>query len=134
MVDRCEEALVLDAGAIIGLARNNRRVRARFAAARKDGAEIRVPMVVVAETVRGNGPRDAPVNLVLAQTAPQQPLVESIARTAGELLGAARSSATIDALVVAEALDCAPAVILTSGPDDLRQLLNHHRGVLVESI
>jgi hypothetical protein len=91
-------------------------------------------MVVVAETVRGNGPRDAPVNLVLAQTAPQQPLIEPIARTAGELLGAARSSATIDALVVAEALDCAPALILTSDPADLRNLLGDHRGVVVEPI
>jgi len=92
-------------------------------------------MVVVAETVRGNGPRDAPVNLVLAQTAPQQqPLVESIARTAGELLGAARLSSTIDALVVAEALDCAPAIILTSDPADVTRLLGDRRGVTVEPI
>jgi hypothetical protein len=91
-------------------------------------------MVVVAETVRGNGPRDATVNLVLAQTAPQHPLTERLARAAGQLLGASQSSSTIDALVVAEALDCAPAVILTSDPNDLRQLLGHHRGVTVEPI
>ena len=42
--------------------------------------EIRVPVVVVAETVRGNGPRDAAVNLVLAQTEPRYPLTEAIAR------------------------------------------------------
>jgi hypothetical protein len=91
-------------------------------------------MVVVAETVRGTGPRDAPVNLVLAQTAPQHPLTDAIARTAGQLLAAARSSSTIDALVVAEALDCAPSVILTSDPADLQQLLAHHRRVIIESI
>ncbi|HZX54173.1 MAG TPA: hypothetical protein VFE86_05810 [Ilumatobacteraceae bacterium] len=93
-----------------------------------------MPMVVVAETVRGNGPRDAPVNLVLAQTSPQHPLTAAVARTAGQLLGVARSSSTIDALVVAEALDCAPAMIWTSDPSDLRQLVGSHRGVTVESI
>lgn len=91
-------------------------------------------MVVVAETVRGSGPRDAPVNLVLAQTSPQHPLTEGIARAAGQLLGAARSSSTIDALIVAEALDCSPAMILTDDPDGIRQLLGTHRGVTVEPI
>jgi predicted nucleic acid-binding protein len=96
--------------------------------------DIRVPVVVVAETVRGNGPRDAPVNLVLAQTEPRYPLTEEIARRAGRLLGDTRSSSTIDALVVAEALDCAPAMIWTSDPGDIRRLLAHHPGVTVEPI
>jgi hypothetical protein len=91
-------------------------------------------MVVVAETVRGNGPRDARVNLVLAQTSPQHPLTEAIARSAGRLLAASRSSSTIDALIVAEALDCAPAMILTSDPSDIRQLLGNRHGVIVEPI
>ncbi len=91
-------------------------------------------MVVVAETVRGNGPRDAPVNLVLAQTAPQHPLTDRTARAAGQLLGIARSSSTIDALVAAEAIDCAPAIIVTTDPADLRQLLGNHPGVTVEQI
>jgi predicted nucleic acid-binding protein len=134
VVDRSEETIVLDAGAVIGLSRNDRRVRARFAAARAGGAAFRVPMVVVAETVRGSGPRDAPVNLVLAQTSPQHPMTEAIARAAGGLLGAARSSSTVDALVVAEALDCVPAVILTSDPGDLQQLLAGHPGVIIEAI
>jgi predicted nucleic acid-binding protein len=96
--------------------------------------DIRVPVVVVAETVRGNGPRDAPVNLVLAQTEPRYPLTEEIARRAGQLLGSAQSCSTIDALIVAEALDCAPSMIWTSDPIDLRQLLPDHRGVTIESI
>ena len=95
---------------------------------------VRVPTVVVAETVRGNGPRDAPVNLVLAQSEPRYPLTEDIARTAGQLLGAARSAATVDALIVAEALDCTPSMIWTSDPTDLRQLLGDHRGVSIEAI
>jgi predicted nucleic acid-binding protein len=95
---------------------------------------IRVPVVVVAETVRGDGPRDAPVNLVLAQTEPRYALTEQIARQAGRLLGAARSSATIDALITAEALDCAPSMIWTSDSKDIRQLLGDHRGVTIEPI
>jgi hypothetical protein len=91
-------------------------------------------MVVIAETVRGNGPRDAPVNLVLAQTSPQHPLTEAIARAAGRLLGDARSASTVDALVVAEAIECSPAVIYTSDPDDLRRLLGDHPGVTIEAI
>jgi hypothetical protein len=96
--------------------------------------DIRVPVVVVAETVRGNGPRDAPVNLVLAQTEPRNPLTEQVARHAGLLLGAEHSSATIDALIVAEALDCAPSMIWTSDPTDLRQLLGDRNGVTIEPI
>lgn len=129
-----EGAIVLDAGAVIGLSRHNNKLRARVLAARADGAELRVPMVVVAETVRGNGPRDAPVNIVLAQTAPQHPLTERIARHAGQLLAEAGSSATIDALVAAEAIECAPSVILTSDPRDLRALLANEPGVVVEQI
>ena len=91
-------------------------------------------MVVIAETVRGNGPRDAPVNLVLAQTSPQHPLSEPIARAAGRLLAKARSASTIDAVVVAEAVDCGPAVIYTSDPKDLRRLLGDHPGVTIEAI
>jgi hypothetical protein len=89
---------------------------------------------VIAETVRGSGPRDAPVNMILAQTSPQHPLTEAVARAAGGLLGAAKPSSTIDALVVAEALNCAPAMIWTSDPVDLRQLLGDHKGVTIESI
>lgn len=134
-MERHEGTIVLDSGAVIGLSRNDRRLKRIIAAARTDGAEFRVPTVVVAETVRGNGPRDAPVNLVLAQVEPRYPLTETIARTAGQLLGAARSSATtIDALIVAEALDCTPSMIWTSDATDLRQLLGDHPGVSIEPI
>ena len=133
-MDRNEETIVLDAGAVIGLSRNDRRLKRLITAARAGGAEFRVPTVVVAETVRGNGPRDAPVNLVLAQTEPRYPLTEAIARRAGQLLASAQSSSTIDALVVAEALDCAPAMIWTSDPKDMRQLLGAGHGVTIEQV
>ncbi len=49
--------VVLDAGVVIGLARGDHRWRDRLRAARSAGAQIIVPAVVVAETVRGAGPR-----------------------------------------------------------------------------
>ncbi len=71
---------------------------------------------------------------MIAQTAPQHPLTEPIARLAGQLLGSARSSSPIDALVVAEALHCSPAIVVTSDPNDIRQLLGDHPGVTIEAI
>ena len=122
MVDRDQGTVVLDAGAVIGLARGDRRLRARLTAIRADGESIVIPMVVVTETTRGNGPRDAAVNLVIGHCAPLHQLSEATARTAGVLLRRTRSSNTIDALVVAEAVGRAPCVVLTSDPDDLAPL------------
>lgn len=91
-------------------------------------------MVVLAETVRGTGPRDAPVNMTLAQFEPHPPLVEQTARLAGALLGAARSNSTIDALVVAEAICRQPSLLVTGDFDDMAFLLDSHPGVSLERI
>lgn len=91
-------------------------------------------MVVVAETVRGSGPRDAPVNLVLGQFAPHRPVDEPTVRHAGELLAAAGSNATIDALVAAEAIHRRPSLLLTSDPDDMNALLAGQASVAAERI
>ena len=134
MVVEHGRALVLDAGAVTGLARAQRSLRARVEAAWEAGADICIPMVVIAETVRGNGPRDARVNLVLAECAPYQVLDEATARLAGALLAQARSNATVDALVIAEALRRSPSVVLTADPTDLTALLGARPGVIIEAI
>ncbi len=126
--------LVLDSGAIIGLSRGDRRARIRLDAAKRNRAEVVIPVVVLAETTRGNGPRDAPVNLVLAQAGVVGILEESDARLAGELLGRADSNSTIDALVAAEAIRRAPSMVLTSDPDDLNELLADYPAVSVQAI
>jgi hypothetical protein len=72
--------------------------------------------------------------MVLALCEPFTLLTEAIARHAGQLLGEAGSSATIDALVVAEAIGLQPSVVLTSDPDDLGRLLGARPGVLVERV
>lgn len=134
MVRRGDETLVLDSGAVIGLARGDSRLRAFVAKARRGGADVVVPMVVIAETIRGNGPRDASVNLTIGQFAPYPLLDEPIARLAGSLLGAAKSNSTIDALVAAEAINKSPSLLVTSDVEDMGTLLDGHPGVSLERI
>jgi predicted nucleic acid-binding protein len=126
--------LILDSGAVIALARGDQRARAFVDRALETGAELLIPSVVIAETVRGRGPRDAPVNRVL--TAVDSVLVadESAGRTAGALLGRARSSETIDALVVGNAIQLGGGRILTSDPDDMRQLARGAAGISIHRV
>lgn len=87
---------------------------------------VEIPVVVVAETVRGTGPRDAPINRVLKAIGPIPEAREIHGRTAGRLLGAARSAATVDALVVAQAVVAGGAHILTGDREDLDRLAARH--------
>lgn len=127
------KALILDAGAVIALARGDARARAYVVRAVEIGADVYVPPVVVAETVRGDGPKDAGVNRVLRAVGEIPPTTEEVARAAGRLLGKTRSKATVDALVVAEAL-LRSARVLTSDPRDLRRLGTAASGVVVHSL
>ena len=65
---------------------------------------------------------------------PVAPAYEATARLAGGLLGAADSSSTFDAVVVATAIDAGGAVILTGDADDLGQLSAHNPEVTIEPI
>ncbi len=125
--------LILDSGAVIALARGDQRARAFVARAVELGVPVEIPVVVVAETVRG-GPRDAPVNRVLKAVDAVPGATETIGRTAGRLLGEARSAATIDALVVAQAVATGGGHILTCDPDDLGPLADRHPEVLVQPL
>jgi predicted nucleic acid-binding protein len=126
--------LILDSGAVIALSRGEQRARAFLDRALELGAEVFVPSVVVAETVRGRGPRDAPVDRVLSAVDSVLAADESAARTAGRLLGRARSSETIDALVVASAVELGGGRIVTGDPDDLRLLAGGTTGVAIHRI
>jgi predicted nucleic acid-binding protein len=127
-------SLILDAGAVIDAAAGRARTLAVLAAAREEGAEVIVPAVVVAETVRGNGPRDARVNLLLRGVSQVTATTEDRARIAGGLLGAARADNTIDALVVAEAIARGGAVVLTGDVSDLRKLAAGHPEVVLQRL
>jgi len=126
--------LILDSGAVLALARHDARARAALVAAWDVGAEVVVPAVVVAETVRGNGPRNAPVNRVLSAVGNVAAATEDRARIAGALLAAATSSATVDALIVAEAVARRGGVVLTGDGRDLTRLARAHPEVIIQPI
>jgi predicted nucleic acid-binding protein len=127
------QRLILDAGAVIGLSRADVRARAALSAALEVGADVSVPAVVVAETVRG-GPADAPVNRVLKAVGGIDLADEAIGRTAGRLLGSAASAATVDAVVVASAIEAGGAVILTGDAGDLGLLAVTDPQVIIEPL
>jgi predicted nucleic acid-binding protein len=127
------QRLILDSGAVIALARGDGRARAFLARALEVGAPIEIPVVVVAETVRG-GPRDAPVQRVLKAIGSVPVAHEAHGRTAGRLLGAARSTATVDALVVAHAVESGGAQILTGDCEDLERLAGPHPEVSIHPL
>jgi predicted nucleic acid-binding protein len=127
------QRLILDSGAVIALARGDPRARAFLARALELRAPVEIPVVVVAETVRG-GPRDAPVNRVLKAVGFVPEAREVHGRIAGQLLGAARSAETMDALVVAHAVEEGGAQILTGDREDLERLAASHPAVWIHSL
>ncbi len=127
------QRLILDSGAVIALSRADQRARAFVARAIELGAPVEIPVVVVAETVRG-GPRDAPVHRVLKAVDAVPAATEQLGRTAGRLLGQAGSSATVDALVVAQAVAAGGAHVLTGDPGDLEPLAKRHPEVCIQRL
>ncbi len=90
--------------------------------------DIRIPVAVLAETLRG-GPRDAPIHRV-RNAVDVFSADEQVGRLAGALLGRTGGTNTVDALVAAEAVT-ARADVLTGDADDLRPLLLDHPEVQV---
>jgi len=127
------QRLILDSGAVIALARGDQRARAFLARALELGVPVEIPVVVVAETVRG-GPRDASVHRVLKAIGSIPDAREVHGRTAGSLLGASRSAGTVDALVVAHALVGGGAHILTGDREDLERLAASHPEVRIQPL
>lgn len=120
--------LGLDAGALIA-AGKGRRIDALIQKWLDEGAEIIVPAPAIAEAIRGR-PSDAAANRLIKAAREVAITTEAIARSAGARLAAARSSATIDALVVASAEAHFATDILTSDPDDIRALCSPNVNVI----
>ena len=118
---RTATGIVLDTGALIALERGDKRMIALLHRALAQGRAFRVPAGVV-----GQAWRNARVQVTLARFLRSEeveivPLDEQLARSCGELCGAASASDVIDASVVIvarEQLD----LIVTSDPGDLRRL------------
>lgn len=127
------QRLILDSGAVIALSRNDPRARAALAAAREVGVDVSIPSVVIAETVRGSA-KDASVNRVIKAVGEVNSADERTGRVAGALLGSAGSTSTVDALVVAAAIELGGGVLLTGDPDDLDPLAGGHPEVVITSL
>lgn len=125
--------LILDSGAVISLSRGEPRARAVLARALELQATVEIPVVVVAETLRG-GARDAPVHRVLKAVGSVPSATERHGRVAGRLLGATGSDHTVDAMVVAHAVETGGAIILTGDREDLTRLANGHTEVSIQAL
>src|ERR1700726_736369 len=125
--------LILDSGAVIALARRDQRALAFLARALELNVQVEIPVVVVAEVLRG-GPRDAPVNRILKAVGSVPAAREVHGRIAGELLGKARSAVTVGALVVAHAVEAGGAHVLTGDRGDLAILATSHPEVRLHAV
>ena len=112
-------ALVLDAGALAAIDRDDRAMIARLRVAQQRGVELRTNAMVVAQVWRDR--QDRQTNLArLLRAVDVRAIDHQHGRQAGALLGQAGTADPIDASVVllAEPGDR----ILTSDPDDLTRL------------
>ncbi len=112
-------SLILDAGALIAIDRNDRAMWRRLKSALENED---VPIThggVVGQVWRGRGSRSARMALALGGI-DIRPLDEDLGKRSGELLAKARKSDVIDAAVVLLATD--GDIIATSDSNDLRPL------------
>lgn len=110
--------LVLDAGALIGIDRDDRRVAGLIELGRRAGADLVTVAPVVGQAWR-DGVRQARLARALAMI-DVRPVGLDDAKRAGVLLGRADSADVVDALVVLLALP--GDQVLTSDPGDLSRL------------
>lgn len=116
--------LVLDAEGIVKFADGDPRTLQRLRAIWWRNGRVVTAASTLAEVLRGS-PRDAKLHRLLSRIT-VVPIDKSVGRAAGELLGRSGLSGhghALDALLAAVALSQPrPVVLLTSDPDDLRQL------------
>ncbi len=117
-------ALILDAGALIGVDRGDRAVISMLNSATRRGTPLRTPAIVLAQVWRDAGGRQARLARTL-EGVDIVPVDEQLARRAGVLLGRARTSDAIDAAVTCLAED--GDIILTSDPADIARLVDAAR-------
>lgn len=120
--NRTTPPLILDAGALIAVDRNDRSVIDLVELAWRTGQAVLVPAGVLAQVWR-SGRRQAAVARVLkAKMTRVVPLDEGDAKASGVLCGETGTADVIDASVVVVAGANPTAVVVTSDPDDMRRL------------
>ncbi len=113
--------ITFDAGGLIALDRNDRRVLVLLARAAQTRARVTVPAPALAHAVRRPERQVRLTRLVRQATTHVVPLDRVDATNVGRLLAASRTSDVVDAHVVICARRRQERVV-TSNPDDLRRL------------
>jgi len=108
-----------DAGALIAIDKNDRRMWARYQVALDDDRDVRVPAVVVGQAWRDSR-RQVRLDRFLAGCH-VDPVGLEVAKAAGILCGRAGTSDVVDATVVVMAA-ATGAVVWTSDPEDIKAL------------
>ena len=113
--------VTLDAGGLIALDRDDRRVVVLLARAAQTGARVTVPSGALAQAVRDPARQVRLARLIRQPTTDVVALDRVDAIHVGRLLAASRTSDVVDAHVVVVARRAGQAVV-TSDPGDLRRL------------
>ena len=113
--------VTFDAGGLIALDRDDRRVLTLLARAAERGVRVTIPATALAQAIR-NPARQARLARLIRQASTDLVSLDGPdATTTGLLLAASRTSDIVDAHVVICARRAAQAVV-TSDADDLRKL------------
>lgn len=113
--------VTLDAGALIALDRDDRRVIALLARAQETSARVTIPATALAQAVRNPARQVRLARLVRQPATDVVALGRLDATGVGRLLAASGTSDVVDAHVVLCARRAGQAVV-TSDPDDIHQL------------
>jgi predicted nucleic acid-binding protein len=108
-----------DAGALIAIDNNDRRMWARHSLALDEGRDIYIPAVVISQAWR-NARRQVRLGKFMASCS-VEPVGLEVAKAAGILCGKAKTAGTVDATVVVMAATLG-AIVWTSDPDDIHAL------------
>jgi predicted nucleic acid-binding protein len=110
--------VTLDAGALIALERDDRRILVLLARARETGARVTIPATALAQVVRAPDRQVRLARLVRQPTTDVVPLGRVDATSVGRLLAASGTADIVDAHVVICARRAAQHVV-TSDSEDL---------------
>lgn len=113
--------IVLDAGALIALDRGDKRMIALLQRALAQRRTFRVPAGVVGQAWRDGRLQATLARFLRSEEVEIIPLDEHLARSCGELCGAANLPDAIDASVVIVARERGDPIV-TSDPNELRRL------------